>query len=118
MKNKHSGPVHPKRIPRYKLLLSELLRFTNPSFADYAPLSRALDLIGQVAMHINEAVRLQQNTQALLTLQHQFNDALQLIGSNGNGVPGPRRLLKQGALPKKGRRHRSINAPAVQRAEQ
>jgi len=93
-----------QRIPRYKLLLAELVRFTSPQHVDHPLLTKALESIDQVALHINEAVRAQQNSQALVALQEKFSPPISLLGPNANGVPGSRRLVKMGPLVKRGRR--------------
>jgi hypothetical protein len=79
---------------RYKLLLTEVLRYTDETHPDLASLNQALDLgaavspvaldtrclsesalphtVGQVAKHINEAVRSRQNRDTIRALQSQF----------------------------------------------
>lgn len=83
-----------QRIPRYKLLLETLIENTHkrhpdfskvPSFAltyvghKRAQLSEALGLVKEVATHINQAVRAQQNNETILAIQSQFTSNVQLL---------------------------------------
>jgi len=43
-----------QRIPRYELLLKELLKFTIPEHVDYEPLKKGLQLVHDVCEQINE----------------------------------------------------------------
>ena len=88
------GPI--QRVPRYSLLLQELLRKTSASHPDFAALSRSLSLVNHAASHINESVRAAQNRAQLLALQERFSGDLVLL------APG-RWFVRQGALTKQGR---------------
>jgi hypothetical protein len=46
-----------QRIPRYKLLLSELIKNTPEDHPDKADLDKALTIISATAKHINDSVR-------------------------------------------------------------
>ena len=46
-----------QRIPRYRLLIEELLKSTAPDHVDYQPLKNALDAILRLAQYINETKR-------------------------------------------------------------
>eukprot|EP01124_Arcella_intermedia_P022700 TRINITY_DN3442_c0_g1_i3.p1 TRINITY_DN3442_c0_g1~~TRINITY_DN3442_c0_g1_i3.p1 ORF type:complete len:617 (+),score=145.03 TRINITY_DN3442_c0_g1_i3:671-2521(+) len=51
-----------QRIPRYSLLLRDLMKYTAEDHPDYQGLSECLQTIGQVASHINEELRRFENT--------------------------------------------------------
>lgn len=61
-----------QRVPRYRMLLDELLAHTEDSHADEAPLREALDRVMEVAMHINEEKRALDNYEAMRVLMHKF----------------------------------------------
>lgn len=54
-----------QRIPRYKLLLSELLKHTPASHPDHGAIGRAIRVISDAATHINEAIRSRENEERL-----------------------------------------------------
>ncbi|XXQ39087.1 DH domain-containing protein [Plasmodiophora brassicae] len=62
-----------QRIPRYRLLLENLIKYTDSDHPDFSVLSRALDLIAQVATKINEAMRSQQTTAYIVEIQRRLN---------------------------------------------
>jgi len=82
-----------QRIPRYKLLLAELHRNTPATHPDYAGLEKALDQVGDVAMHINEAVKKQAHRNEVVRIQELFGGSVDLVSPS-------RRFLKQGPLTK------------------
>lgn len=55
-----------QRIPRYKLLLEDLLKNTDGSHPDHRDLEKAVSQIKGVADHLNESVRKTENSQILL----------------------------------------------------
>lgn len=61
-----------QRIPRYRLLLQELLKWTPASHQEYADLEKSLRLISEIASSINEAVRQHEAWQELLILQRSI----------------------------------------------
>lgn len=63
-----------QRIPRYKMLLSELLKYTSDSSKDYKKLTEAVKKVGDSAAHINEAVRAHQNRIEIRELEMQFSE--------------------------------------------
>eukprot|EP00727_Mastigamoeba_balamuthi_P000905 m51a1_g10811 putative pleckstrin domain-containing protein (629) ;mRNA; r:23957-28159 len=65
-----------QRIPRYRLLLQELVQNTEPSHPDYQNLQNSLEQIKTVAIQINEAIRIQENHQQMLEIQNRFNTPL------------------------------------------
>ncbi|GAB5358115.1 hypothetical protein AAMO2058_000431000 [Amorphochlora amoebiformis] len=83
-----------QRIPRYRLLVAEYLKHTDPSHADYKDLQQALEKIKETAFIINEAVRRQQQRQTVVDLEGKF--------SSNPGFVAPSRIFKyQGPLMKK-----------------
>ncbi|KAG5519442.1 hypothetical protein PMAC_002069 [Pneumocystis sp. 'macacae'] len=50
-----------QRIPRYKLLLYELLRYTDKNHQDYQELSKAFCIIEEIAILMNETIRQYEN---------------------------------------------------------
>ena len=61
-----------QRVPRYKLLLEQLLKFTPPQHPDLALLSTALTSIEFVASHINEAIRKRESMDAVIAIEEKF----------------------------------------------
>uniref|UniRef100_A0A182J5D1 Uncharacterized protein n=1 Tax=Anopheles atroparvus TaxID=41427 RepID=A0A182J5D1_ANOAO len=83
-----------QRIPRYKLLLQQVLFYTSPSDAAYRPLLESIRLVEQSVSHINSVVEDHENTQRLITVQNALtNKTLKLV------KPG-RKILKEGILRK------------------
>ncbi|KAI3653520.1 hypothetical protein MP228_001467 [Amoeboaphelidium protococcarum] len=81
-----------QRIPRYKLLLEDLLKHTPAEHTDYLPLQKALRSIEGVASFVNEMIREQEGMMKVLSLQRNMaNLSEDLI------APG-RRFLKQGLV--------------------
>mmetsp|Transcript_6090 Transcript_6090/g.18561 ORF Transcript_6090/g.18561 Transcript_6090/m.18561 type:complete len:1275 (-) Transcript_6090:92-3916(-) len=63
-----------QRIPRYRLLLCDLLKSTEPSHPDYEPLQKAVQLILALASKINKDVQDRQHVTALARLQDEVRD--------------------------------------------
>ena len=61
-----------QRVPRYKLLLEQLLKHTPPSHSDLPLLSTALQAISVVASHINEAIRKRESMDAVIQIEDKF----------------------------------------------
>ncbi|PWN26129.1 hypothetical protein BDZ90DRAFT_233273 [Jaminaea rosea] len=83
-----------QRIPRYTLLVGDLLKSTPPGHPDHADIKRAYEMVERVASSINENVRQHEMDMLMLSLQRSLT-----------GLPGPliapgRKLLKRGALQK------------------
>jgi hypothetical protein len=91
------GPV--QRIPRYRLLLEDLLRYTLRDHPDYEQLQASLQLIAQVASFINEVVRQDEHAIELIRLQARLSGCPE----NLLATPG-RRILKQGRVMKVSRK--------------
>ncbi|XP_011496634.1 PREDICTED: putative protein tag-52 [Ceratosolen solmsi marchali] len=86
-----------QRVPRYKLLLKEVLRHTIPKQQDYIILQASLVEIEKVATHINFLVAEYEDAQKLLELQKNIVGQINLI------KPG-RKLIRQGPLMRVSRR--------------
>lgn len=82
-----------QRVPRYKLLLKEVLRHTAPKEKNYNILQASLAQIENVASHINSLVEEYEDTQKLLELQKHITGTVNLV------KPG-RKLIRQGPLMK------------------
>ncbi|XP_058064737.1 putative protein tag-52, partial [Anopheles bellator] len=81
-----------QRIPRYKLLLQQVLLYTSPSDTAFKPLQESIRLVEQSVSHINAVVEDYENTQRLITVQNALtNKSLKLV------KPG-RKILKEGIL--------------------
>ena len=83
-----------QRIPRYKLLLEDLLKNTPETHVDYADLKKSLDQIESVATFVNETIREQESVLKMLSIQRNMSGLTQDLIQPG------RRLLKQGILVK------------------
>jgi len=83
-----------QRICKYKILLSELLKYTRNSHPDYENLTVAIDLVGHVMSDINESKRRFESNHRIVEIQKNlvFEEGRQiqlLIGSS-------RCLLREG----------------------
>ncbi|GAA5891617.1 hypothetical protein JCM8208_007342 [Rhodotorula glutinis] len=84
-----------QRVPRYRLLLKDLLRHTDEDHPDARDLQAAFDLVDSVASHLDSQISAHTSALALLDLQRTF-----LPGSFPTSplvAPG-RTLLKAGPL--------------------
>ncbi|KAJ9079287.1 hypothetical protein DSO57_1037002 [Entomophthora muscae] len=83
-----------QRIPRYKLLIEDLLKRTDPSHLDHSNLVKGLDIVQRVAIFVNETIRQHEMFMEMLKIQNSltgFNEVLL--------VPG-RRLIRKGTVHK------------------
>lgn len=80
-----------QRIPRYQLLLSQLLKFTSPNHPDYTALVLAVRGIQQKANELNEAKRDHENYIELLKLTDRLSTPFVLLAPH-------RKLWRQGSL--------------------
>ena len=82
-----------QRIPRYVMLLSDLLKHTDPSHPDYKQLEQAVTKVEGVARYINEKKREDENMKRLLvinkSIEGTFEDPL---------VQPHRKFVREGAL--------------------
>nr|CAD7410747.1 unnamed protein product [Timema poppensis] len=84
-----------QRVPRYCLLLREVLAHTAPSHPDYNVLQRSLSEVERVAKHINGLVQDYENMQKMLELQRS------LCGNKPCLITPGRRFIKEGMLMKR-----------------
>eukprot|EP00457_Paulinella_chromatophora_P000162 gb/GEZN01000162.1/.p1 GENE.gb/GEZN01000162.1/~~gb/GEZN01000162.1/.p1 ORF type:complete len:1957 (+),score=384.58 gb/GEZN01000162.1/:92-5962(+) len=61
-----------QRIPRYRLLLQEVIKKTWKTHPDYTNLQEALSLVKDVAMYINEELRSSENRLEITRIQSQL----------------------------------------------
>jgi len=88
-----------QRIPRYRLLFSELLKATPENHQDYIATKEALQQIEDVAACVNESVRDKENLDKLVAIQ---------VSLTGNRIPTivkpKRKYIREGMLIKMCRR--------------
>lgn len=87
-----------QRIPRYKLLLADLMRKTDYDHPDSTDLSQACRVIEQVATFLDTSIKLHDSTLQIFEIQKA------MIGLETPLVVPGRRLLRSGKLRKVGRR--------------
>lgn len=83
-----------QRIPRYRLLLKQVLDYTSPVDADYLALKSALEMIEEAAKRINRLVEEEEHSQSMLQLQRC------LVNQQPSLIKPGRRIIKQGLLNK------------------
>ncbi len=83
-----------QRIPRYKLLLEDVIKNTPECHPDKHSLKEALEQIDAVAWHINEQLRDHENSMKMVDIQKSLSGGFPKIIAPG------RKLLKQGNLMK------------------
>ena len=83
-----------QRVPRYKMLLEDVIKKTPEHHPDKDVLKQALQQIGDVAQHIEERLKEYEMAKTMLNIQNS------LAGGQPNIITPGRRLLKQGKLMK------------------
>lgn len=83
-----------QRIPRYRLLLQDLLKQTDPSHKDYQGLQKCLGEILSVAEHLNSTMKQIEASMQLLNIQSQFQN----LPDNFEIQAPWRTFLKEGAF--------------------
>jgi len=68
-----------QRVPRYELLLKELLKHTEPSDPEHAEIASALSKVSSVALMINNNLRDHERRAAVLAVQEKFGNSVQLV---------------------------------------
>ena len=86
-----------QRVPRYRMLLEDLLKHTDPEHADEAPLRESLARVCEVAMHINEEKRHLDEVERMRQLVCKFQNGAAI---EKELVSYERRVLKEGRLSK------------------
>ena len=89
-----------QRVPRYRLLIQELLKHTMSSHADVAPLKRALHVISKVAASINASARTKEEK---MRIYERFQCFARLPPSFAPYEEG-RRIVREATLQKVDRR--------------
>ncbi|XP_066588202.1 rho guanine nucleotide exchange factor 39-like [Prorops nasuta] len=80
-----------QRIPRYKLLLKEVLQYTPARHKEFFSLQTCLAEVERACTHINTLISQHENTKKLLELQARITNPINLV------KPG-RMLIKHGSL--------------------
>ena len=83
-----------QRVPRYKMLLEDVIKKTPDNHIDKVSLKEALKQIEDVAKHIEERLKEHEMAKIMLNIQKS------LAGNQPNIISPGRRLLKQGKLMK------------------
>ena len=83
-----------QRVPRYELLLRELMRYTPGTHPERPTLCAALTKVVSVAVHINASARHAQEMSKLMEIQHGIS------GEFGTLLMPHRRLVKEGGVMK------------------
>ncbi|XP_063708858.1 FYVE, RhoGEF and PH domain-containing protein 4 [Culicoides brevitarsis] len=83
-----------QRVPRYKLLLQQVLEYTSPSETDHKILLESIKEIESTVQHINAVIEDQEHVQSLINLQNSLTNRSPSI------VKPSRKILKEGALSK------------------
>ncbi|GAA5990406.1 hypothetical protein JCM10908_007356 [Rhodotorula pacifica] len=81
-----------QRVPRYRLLFADLVRFSDPASPDAGDLQSAYRIVDEVATHLDDQIRQHQDDLNILALQQRFKHLEAPLL-----VPG-RRLLKNAAI--------------------
>lgn len=61
------------RIPRYKMLLEQLIKYTEESAPDYELLKTSLGKIAEIASENNEAIRARENRQKIMDVMQKID---------------------------------------------
>ncbi|KAG2374851.1 hypothetical protein C9374_010225 [Naegleria lovaniensis] len=85
-----------QRVPRYKLLLTELVKYTSPYHKDYPMLTNALTQISEVATELNTKMRESQNRSRMYAIDLYLKGREKLIEMEPNKqIVQPGRLYSQ-----------------------
>ena len=108
-----------QRIPRYKMLLSELADRTEDKHPDAANVLKAKEKIGNVAKQINESIRQQENRQVMLDLRAAIGDGEVAQSLWQAAWPGEdlieryRHLIRTGRMVKRSRTKKSNKSKCI-----
>uniref|UniRef100_K1R8D2 Uncharacterized protein n=1 Tax=Magallana gigas TaxID=29159 RepID=K1R8D2_MAGGI len=83
-----------QRVPRYKLLLEDLLENTSTDHHDYEELKEAVQKVSDIATHINNHIKQHENFQKMLSIQKCFDKSAPKLLTPG------REFIKEGILKK------------------
>jgi len=83
-----------QRIPRYRLLLDQLLKFTPEDHPDFSIVQQSLDKICDLAMYNNEAIRDRENKNKMMSIMMQMEPTsrVDLLAKKN------RKFIKEGLL--------------------
>lgn len=96
-----------QRVPRYKLLLEQVILYTSPADHDFKLLKESVKLVESTVSHINSVIEDQEVTQRLLNLQNS------LTNRTPNIVKPSRKVIKEGILNKVNRKGDEIKRYCV-----
>eukprot|EP00002_Diphylleia_rotans_P039291 TRINITY_DN9085_c0_g1_i2.p1 TRINITY_DN9085_c0_g1~~TRINITY_DN9085_c0_g1_i2.p1 ORF type:complete len:436 (+),score=80.59 TRINITY_DN9085_c0_g1_i2:52-1359(+) len=85
-----------QRIPRYTLLLQDLVKHTPIEHPDYIGVCEAMNKFRQLAVEVNEGIRDSENRAITIEIQNQFSPPIQIVASH-------RSLILKGSVTKVGR---------------
>lgn len=68
-----------QRIPRYNLLIKEIVKYTWPNHPDYEDLLAAMDKIKEIAHYVNEKAREAENLTKIYTIQSNITGKFDVI---------------------------------------
>ncbi|GAB0093164.1 uncharacterized protein DMENIID0001_082360 [Sergentomyia squamirostris] len=83
-----------QRVPRYRLLLQQVLLYTSPSDRDFNALQASVKEVETTVEHIDSLVEEQENTQQMINLQNA------LVNRTPTVIKPGRRLFREGVLEK------------------
>lgn len=83
-----------QRVPRYRLLLQQVVLYSSPSDADFRVLQESIREVESTVNHLNGVFLDQENMQALLDLQNS------LVNRQPNIVQPSRKVIREGVLHK------------------
>ena len=83
-----------QRIPRYKMLLEEVIKNTEANHPDLDGLGKALDAIKKIATYINDSVKKAKQREKIIEIEQLFNSRVDL-------VTAARSFVRHGPLVKK-----------------
>jgi FYVE/RhoGEF/PH domain-containing protein 5/6 len=83
-----------QRIPRYRLLLTDYLKYIPPGSPDRLPTQKALNIISEAADHSNDRIKELENSNTILSIQRSLQDF------EGTLLAPGRLFLRRGQLQK------------------
>lgn len=81
-----------QRVPRYRLLLQQVLLYTSPADIDYKLIQESVKQIENTVSHINSVVEDQENLTMMLNIQNSLTNRIPHI------VKPSRKVIKEGVL--------------------
>lgn len=87
-----------QRIPRYEMLLRDLLRHTDPAMPEHAKIETQLKAVATINQHVNSSKRTFENFQKIVSIQQLLVFPRKLEGF-GLADKRDRELLREGLVP-------------------